>query len=524
MRKTGKTILLIFFLLALWLPLLQGHFGIFAETTQLKGAFVKPEKPEFAVDSFLTSSFQKKWEEYQNYSFGFRNFLVKLKNSFEYILFKGIDDKSDVITGRNGFLYSKGSVERTMKGRWYNGKEYNEKTITKIKFLKDRIEKRGGHFAVLIVPSKESVIPENLPESYDNATYEHSDYEDFVKGYKREGIPFIDLCAYFRKIRNTTDELFTKTGFHWSVYGASIAQDTLLKYCQSFLPQPMPYYIRKGVEWSDTARFADADFEEPMNLLFSLQQPRYLYPKLEMVQSSLQNPRPKVIIIGDSFFWQIKNLNNLMDVFSEDSRYWYYFKTSFPLSQAPSEEIKEVDVMKELETADFVFLVGSMGTLGEFPFGVTDYYYDRVTNPEKFKSIKEETGNAGQVCFLKAANGKYVFADSSHENILTALSDTPSERETFTLINLEGNKYTILSFNKKYLSAELGHENEITATRDKASSWETFEMIKADSNHVAFIAANGKYLSLDKKSQKLFATEEIMEEQEKFQMIKAGDK
>ncbi len=520
MLQKGKSILLIVFMLMLWLPLVQGLFSIFKDRTELKGAFVKPEKPPFELDSFMNMSFQKKWEEYENYSFGFRKFMVKFKNSFEYVLFKGIDDKSDVITGREGYLYSLGSAERTMRGRWYNGKEYNQNTISKIKFLKNGIEKHGGHFAVLIVPSKESILPEYLPESYDNATYEHSDYEDFVNGYKKDSIPFIDLCAYFRKLKPTTDQLFTKTGFHWSVYGASLAQDTLLNYCRSFLTEPMPSYIRKGVEWSDTARGADADFEEPMNLLFSLQQPKYLYPKIEMTDSTLNRHRPKVIIIGDSFFWQIKNLNHLMHIFSEDSRYWYYFKTSFPLSQEPPDEMKDVDVLKELETADFVFLVGSMGTMGEFPFGVADYYHEHVTDPEKFQAIKDEASKNTQTCYLKAANNKFIYADSSTKNILTANRDTPSDRAIFKLISLEDNNYAIRSFDDKYLSAELGHENEITATRKIASGWETFEIIRLAGNQIALKAANGKFVTIDAKSKQLYASGVSIGEQEKFQLIK----
>ena len=113
----------------------------------------------------------------------------------------------------------------------------------------------------------------------------------------------MDLTSYFRKIRNTSPyQLFTTTGFHWSMYGASLAQDTILKYCQSFLLEPMPFYIRKGVEWSDTARNADADFEDVMNLPFSLQQSKYAYPKIEMVESSLKESSSKGYNYRRQFF------------------------------------------------------------------------------------------------------------------------------------------------------------------------------------------------------------------------------
>ncbi len=315
MHKKAKNILLILLLVFLWASMVQGLFHVFPET-KLKGSFVKPEKPDFVLDSFLTGGFQKKWEAYEDYNFGFRGALIKLKNGIEYVLFKEIDN-GDIIEGRNGYLYSRGSAERTIRGGYYNGKEKNEQTIAGIKFLKEGIEKHGGHLVVVIAPSKESVMPEHLPSFYDNAVLTQSDYKDFLEGYRKNNIPFLDLPEHFRNINHAYQyPLFTKTGFHWSVYGASIAQDTILKYCQSLLAVPMPAYIRKGVERSDTARGADADFEDVMNLPFSLQQSGYVYPRIEMVESTLKTKRPKVIIVGDSFFWQIKNLKNLAGIFS----------------------------------------------------------------------------------------------------------------------------------------------------------------------------------------------------------------
>ena len=482
--------------------MLQGLFHFFPEA-KLKGAFVEPPKPEFAVDSFLMGSFQKKWEAYEDYNFGFRGALIKLKNAVEYILFREIDN-TDIVEGRQGVLYSLASAERTMCGKFYNGREKNTSTISRINFLRKGIEKHGGHFFVVIAPSKESVIPEYLPSFFDGAVSAKSDYRDFLEGYRRDSISFLDIPEYFRSIKHEYQyPLFTKTGFHWSAYGASLAQDTIVKYCQSLLAQPMPSYIQKGFEWSDTARGADADFEEVMNLPFSLQEPPYVYPKLEMLGSTLKNKRPKVIIIGDSFFWQIKNLKILANVFSEDSRFWYYFKTSFPLNDDPGTPIKDIDVVSELETADFVILAGSLGTLGDFPFGVTEHYQE----------------SKGRMIYLKAANGKYVCADEGRNNIVIADRTEAAGWETFSLLNLSDSTCAIRSQANRYFSAELGMNNEVTASRNGVAGWEMFTMIQLDGEHVAFKAANGKYLSVNEKTLQIFAKGNAIGRQEKFELI-----
>ena len=372
MYKKTKTLLFILLILIFWLPLFQEITHCFKEP-ELKGAFIKPLKPHISVDSLKSLEFQKKFENYENYNFGFRGFFVKLRNSLAYALFSEVSNL-DLILGKNGYMFSWGTVERTM-GRAYNGKDQNEQSLIKINFLKNAIEKQGGHLLVLIASSKESIVPDMLPAKFNERQKEQSDYSDFILGLKKYSIPYIDFCSYFKKIVDTCSyPIITKTGFHWSMYGASLAQDSLLKYIQLYLPKPMPFYIRQGVEESKQARMADADFEEPLNLFFSLNQSRYVYPKMEMVKSSLQNKRPKVIIVGDSYFWQIKMLNQLKYIFSDESQFWYYFATSFPIGDLPGIDIKKIAVTKELESADFVVLLGSVGTLGTFPYGVTDYY------------------------------------------------------------------------------------------------------------------------------------------------------
>ncbi len=81
-----KTILFILLLALFWLPLIQELTHWFNEPA-LTGAFVKPTKPVLSIDSLKALQFQKRFEDFENYNFGFRGALVKLKNSLEYILF-----------------------------------------------------------------------------------------------------------------------------------------------------------------------------------------------------------------------------------------------------------------------------------------------------------------------------------------------------------------------------------------------------------------------------------------------------
>jgi hypothetical protein len=549
MQKRIKLILFVLLFALLWLPFVQ-ELTRFYKENELKGAYIKPPKPVFSIDSIKTLTFQKQFEDYENNNFGFRPFLVRAKNSFDYLLFKELS-LEDNVAGKDDFIFSRSSVERTL-GISYNGKEKNEYSVSRILNMSQGLDKKGCKLLVVLAPSKESIIPEYLPEQYKNKQKVNTDYNDLATGIKKAEIPLVDLCAYFKQMKDTfAYGLFTKTGFHWSAYSSSFAQDHLLSSIEDLLGKPMPFYTRTGVEWSDTARDSDADFEDPLNLLFSLGQKKYVYPKLQMVPSSLSNYRPKVIIIGDSFFWQIKNQKILANVFSEDSKYWYYFaNNSFPLGDVPGVPLKDLNIINELETADLVILFGSLGTTNLFPFGVADYYYDHAETFDiihELKSVmswdtkwnralREKAGKASKGFTevqdqeaknialekkefqLLAFNNKFVCADGSKNDIIVANRTQASLWETFTLYNLN-DRVAILSYDNKLFSSELDKKGEIAARRTKILSWETFTMISLDNGFVAFKADNGKYLSVDPESLQLIANGTSVGGPQKFKII-----
>ena len=127
----------VFLFVLLWFPLLQEQARWLPEP-KLKGAFVPPTKPRFTLDSLKSIEFQKQLEDYENSNFGFRSLMVKIRNTFNYLVFKELS-VTDNIAGKNGYIYSLGSTERTL-GIRYNGKLKNNETLEKINFLKEGVE------------------------------------------------------------------------------------------------------------------------------------------------------------------------------------------------------------------------------------------------------------------------------------------------------------------------------------------------------------------------------------------------
>ncbi|MGZ3940727.1 MAG: DUF7910 domain-containing protein [Bacteroidia bacterium] len=538
MNAKVKYIFFIVLLVLLWLPMLQQRYCWFSEK-ELNGAFFKPYKPLISIDSVKTLEYQNQLEKYQNSNFGFRAFLIRFKNSINYLVFKELSI-TDNIAGKDNYIFSLASTERTL-GIRYNGKKKNEGIIDRVKFLQQGIENGGGHFMVVIPPSKESIFPELLPSQYNIEPKENTDYNDFIKGYKEKGVPVLDLVSYFKSIKDTSSyPLFTKTGFHWSLYGASLAHDTLIGSMQRSFAQQMLTYQRIAVEVSDTAREPDNDFEGPLNLLFRLGKPPYYYSKFKIAEEKKDVFKPKVIIIGDSFFWQLKNQKVMQKLFSEDSKFWYYFATtSFPIGDVAGVPLHDIDVMKELRSAYYVLLVGNISTMDAFPYGIADYYFNNISTGEVNYAIIElvrgvKDLNKGatdqntinmitkQICrdakrtYIMAANGKYICAGGEEEENLVANRDEASDWERFVIYKLESNKVAISSYKNNFLSAELGKKGEITSTRNKIGGWEKFEIIQLGEGMIAFKADNGKYLSLDRRSGQIFASASVIGKDEKF--------
>ncbi len=530
MERKFKIVLFVFLFALLWLPLIQEQTKWFTEP-QLRGAFVKPAKPEFSLDSLSELKFQKKYEEYINADFGFRGLLVKSKNSLNHILFNELSVVDD-IEGKDGLIFKISSIEQAL-GILYGPEEKYQQTLERIKFLKEGVENHGGHFLAIITPTKEKILPDFMPEHYRDKYRLPNEYNTFIEGFKREKIPFIDFTPYLKTMRDTSKyPVFNKTGVHWSMYAASFAQDSLLSYISKSLSKELPEYKRTGIEVSDTARESDNDFEPPLNLFYNIGQLKYFYPKLEMIASTTKNYRPKVIVIGDSFFWQLKAQRMLKNIFSEDSKFWFYFSnTSYPIGDVGGEPMSSIDRKKELETADYVIIMGNISTLDYFPYGVENYYYDSIAKPWLAESVKEYLKNsansdyeAKRICrdkktiTITAANGKYVCAGGLEEKILVANRDKAADWEKFTLLQFGGDKVAIYSYKNLFLSVVPNNKAEIISAETRIGSSEIFTMVKPDNDFVVFKAANGKYLSLEVKSKQLFARGNSIGENEKFKL------
>lgn len=86
----------------------------------------------------------------------------------------------------------------------------------------------------------------------------------------------------------------------------------------------LPHASWTRVEHFYDTKNSDGDIERVANLLFHVNDQRYAYPVLKYPVDTTSK-KPKVVIIGDSFVFNLLN-NDLPQQTFSDWQFWFYFK------------------------------------------------------------------------------------------------------------------------------------------------------------------------------------------------------
>ncbi len=370
MNKLPKIFLLLIVLLVLSIPLLQQGFNFSSRNDSLSGSFDVREDTALTAANWFSKMYQDRKDTYLNENFGFRNFLVRLHNQINFSFYGDINVK-DVFKGKENYLYNY-SFFNSYSGRNYN--EHRADSIFKdLMNLNESLISINKKLLICFAPCKESFFPEFLPDTCLLEIKKENYYDAYRKRLLKSNIPFLDYNKYFQNLKNSSPyPLFTQGAVHWTIYGANIALDTLLKRISFETNKKINNVRFKSVDVTDTARGADDDISKAMNLLANVNSERLAYPELEFISNNDSCHKPKVIIAGDSFFYGLNNTWIPISVFSTDSYFLYYYSTAVSFIVGKKDvKVKELDLPAELKNTEIVILFFNIGNLNGFPFGAT---------------------------------------------------------------------------------------------------------------------------------------------------------
>lgn len=121
-----------------------------------------------------------------------------------------------------------------------------------------------------------------------------------------------------------------------------------------------------------------------------------------------------------------------------------------------------------------------------------------------------------------AANGHYLCADQSRENMVLANRDKADDWETFLRLHLVDGRVAFMASNGQFLCAELEQNKQLSATGKDLGDFGLFTMEPLDSGMVAIRAFNGRYVTLDPSSQGLHANSDSIVPNARFKLLRPG--
>lgn len=372
---TGKNILFAIVMLFLLLPLIQQKLKLFKEGELHK--VIPPEEPVLSLKNYFNGEYQEKKETYFNNYFGFRKLCVRLNNQIDYSLFNKANAKR-VIVGKDNYLYEENYIE-TYLGKHFIGHDKIAEKVKKLRKVQDTLKKLDIDLFIAIAPSKAIYYSEYIPDKYFKTEKTITNREVYLKEFAENQINFIEFDSWFLKMKDTVKyPLFPKTGVHWSRYGEFLAIDSIINYIEYKRQVKLPKMMIDKIEISKEPKGVDNDIEKAMNLLFEIPNVEMAYPQYSVMSDSTTTPT-KMLVVGDSFYWDMFLLGFSEKLF-DNGQFWYYNKRVDHSDPTTPKTVSELNVQKEVEKNNVVMIMITDSNLPGFAFGFIDNLYDIYFN------------------------------------------------------------------------------------------------------------------------------------------------
>ena len=363
MKSRIPLILVALTAILLFAPMLQEHLGLF-KLNPLAGVVEEKPKPDFTLKNWKNHAIQNYAQDHLKYHAGFREPLTRLYNQYLWDFYhtSPLFRKGYLMLSDDNWLFENGNVEEYYVG---NASHYANDSLSMAQKLSEEafrlyqiqhiLEPYGVHLLVMLEPGKEMICPEHLPK---NKTFKGekkiSAYDFYRNRFEQLGVNCFDVGDWFLQIKDTVDyPLYPQTGTHWSNIAAMHVADSLIRYLEQ-LGQHRIRHFSIGEKTEKTV-IPDDDLEQLMNMIRPLRKaPNYTAEATLEADSTAY--RPKLITIGDSYYWNL--LNNIpFHVIFRERPYWYYYSTVHYTGE--HHNINEVNVLDEVLSSDFVMLAYS---------------------------------------------------------------------------------------------------------------------------------------------------------------------
>ncbi len=370
-------------IVAIWITLmvvLVQTYHPYAQVHPLQGVLV-PSTPKVALNwqNWFSGKYQKTYEAWLNTHVGFRSSMIRLANQVNYTVFHQSvywEEGTRVLLGKDDWLFEGLSVRAYQWPGWRTDAELEEAVEKLAKLQQLMMKKRGIPMPLVLAPSKPQMYPEHMESTHQtrHMNVEESvftDYQRVIPLLKSKNVMVSDGHAVLRKLKNEKEHsFFPKSGMHWNDYAAFLVLLDLRKQVNPKLDHSLPLPEITGFEKRSPER-EDTDLAKLMNIYTTNAIiTDEMYPLVKQPSVPLEQ-RPRVLIVGDSFSYQLayalKQYGMCRDVFIYD-----YFQTLRSHTGNIIESKANISWDQLLSSYDLILIENVENLIPEFGFGFVD--------------------------------------------------------------------------------------------------------------------------------------------------------
>ncbi|HNQ68499.1 MAG TPA: hypothetical protein PKN32_08975 [Bacteroidales bacterium] len=408
MEKLKKYFYIVLVLL-LFLPIAQRFFK-FHISEPLNGLAAFSDYPTFHLKDWHKGKYQKTVEIFVNDNFGFRNTLLRWANSFDYWVFRYSNTK-DLVIGKDGHLFFDYNIDNYL-GITQQNRKHIDSLFVETDQLNKKLKERGIELIFVIAPSNAYYYSDKFPPQYDRYPKKENDYDYYLKKLNQYKISYVDFNKWFLEIKDTVSiDLFPKNGTHYTYFSAVWLADSLVGYLENKKNIDMPEIIYESTR-IDTMTKTEHDLENILNLSHKLDNEKLYYYKLKF--NTENKTTPKVLTVGDSFYWPVLNQMIPKNCFGNVA-YWFYNDAVFPESFTKKKTTDQVDLDSLFNGLDFIIIFSSATLMNNYDYNgfigdMQDYLNGNYTirkedeelqywinaihnNPDWYNKIKQKAEN-----------------------------------------------------------------------------------------------------------------------------------
>lgn len=329
----------------------------------LAGVHEEVPFPQLTLASCRSGAYQRELENYLQYHYGYRPNTLRIYNQYLWDFYKKTYVKYSIVEGKEGWLYEPWFVEDYYHGGTYSehkdsltlARDLNREALL-IYHLQNVLEQHGITLFVCMAPGKDLVYSEYLPDNDEpERTVEFVARDYYEERFNQLGVNHINMEQWFMQMKDTVDFLlFPQKGTHWSNIAAVYAADSIFHYLEEKQGIRMNQLVI-GEPFVGPYKKPDYDLEELYNLYWPLKKLPQHYVDVS-VSPVVGAVKPKLITVGDSFYWNICRQIPMDSLFAEYP-YWYYNSTIYYDDNHKTTE--ELDLASEILSADAVMLIYS---------------------------------------------------------------------------------------------------------------------------------------------------------------------